>query len=570
MNITIILPAVHVTSNNNSKRQRGNESPQPTTPFPPISITPSPTPFSEGSTYNQDDYKDLIDEYNRELAENHMSKSRAEIVARQAAYDDVEVAKSDSGGGTNTGSGTTSPVVATGGGGSQQPIRSRGGLPGGSSAPCPYCSSSESLKSETSFRSLGKIVSPVGKTSVIVNTMKSYQKNGGSGGKRGRKGSISTTHASPSTDLTTESPSSVDTVNTVIQSKAYDILGELNESENAKGKEKRDKFEIASTLDDSFESIDSGGQEEISNLILNEEEEYKTEIFINETTPPVKSPTPPAAIRRGSVGSEKIKTPSPSTTPSPNGMIQGDRDYAMTSEERNLEFLYEEEEEEEEEPEVEKSLKTFTAGDEDLGENLKDTEILTLDEKAVITEEKEEEKKMTEKIESREQSVSPSPLPSQKISFEEKEMEKPAPLENIVQFEFELPQESSQLGESDSNTEKLISTDTTPVTPPEKESQIDINEDTQQNKENTPSSPVLQEEVEQVPKSEEKLERQASSEVNDLEKVDNDEKEMIPINEESKVESDTEKKVPVTETGNEEVTIIVTQDDMPAANIFER
>ncbi|CAL8077922.1 unnamed protein product [Orchesella dallaii] len=217
MNITIILPAVHVTS----KRHR-DESPQPTTPFPPISITPSPTPFSEASSYNPEDYKDLMEEYNREISDNHvMSKSRAEIVARQAAYDDIEIAASGSTTGTESG------VPAT-----------------PAAAPCPYCSSDS--KSESSVRSFQKKAEKVTTSSASNEERRAV------------------TETSLSTDRT-ESPSSVDTVNTVIQNKAYDVLGELKQSDIA----------VTSTLDDSF---DFDGQEVEEELIK------KEETFITTTT----------------------------------------------------------------------------------------------------------------------------------------------------------------------------------------------------------------------------------------------------------------------------------------------
>lgn len=333
MNITIILPAVHVTS---KRQQRGDDSPQPTTPFPPISITPSPTPFSESSatpTYNSEEYKDLIEEYNREIAENNLSRSRAEIVARQAAYDDVEVTRSDPGPRTKSKRSSTSPKEGT-------------RKAGGGSAPCPYCSSSESLKSEASTRSR-----TVEKAAIVMNTLESRQS---STEKRKR-----TSHTSASTDRTTESPSSVDTVNTVIQSKAYDILGELKHHNSISSK-LQDHFDMTSTLDDSFESIDS-----VQELIIVKDdyqdmddlpEELRSnrngttlQEDYNEMTIHEKTHAAIMTAMSPTFRNVVTRTPSPpSVTPSPPPELPRHHEYILGVEERSLEFLYEEDEDEEE------------------------------------------------------------------------------------------------------------------------------------------------------------------------------------------------------------------------------
>src|SRR5438105_3353632 len=76
MNITIILPAVQVV-------RRESDSPQPTTPFPPVTATPSQSSFSAS------EYQQILEEYNRrfhgEIQE--LSESQADIAARQVAYD---------------------------------------------------------------------------------------------------------------------------------------------------------------------------------------------------------------------------------------------------------------------------------------------------------------------------------------------------------------------------------------------------------------------------------------------------------------------------------------------------
>lgn len=82
MNITIILPAVQVV-----KREL-TTSPQPTTtPFPPVSVTPS----TSGSVTSE--YQEILEEYHHHetthLHHNHLSQSRIDhIAARQAAYDE--------------------------------------------------------------------------------------------------------------------------------------------------------------------------------------------------------------------------------------------------------------------------------------------------------------------------------------------------------------------------------------------------------------------------------------------------------------------------------------------------
>lgn len=307
MNITIILPAVHVTS----KRQR-DDSPQPTTPFPPISITPSPTPFSEMSSYNPDDYKDIIDEYNREVAENHLSKSRAEIVARQAAYDDIQITRSAPG----TLAGTTRGSIAS--------------TPPAPVAPCPYCASTDS-KSETSLRS-------------VADRVVRNNNSGGDPANPSRLDRRSLVETSLSTDRTTESPSSVDTVNTVIQGKAYDVLGEL----------KHDHLDDVNFdhINDSFDSLGNdfkdGLYQEEDELEEAEEEIVKTSEIVTTTSNTENSTT-------------TTTTTTVTTTETTKLAFLTDHDL-MPEGRRNLDFLYEAQEEDDDDDvdnEVDHSFFTY-------------------------------------------------------------------------------------------------------------------------------------------------------------------------------------------------------------------
>lgn len=79
MNITIILPAVQVI-------RRELDSPQPTTPFPPTSATPS---HYAQSPYTTAEFKEILEEHQRHLSGGgNVTQSRSiDIAARQAAYE---------------------------------------------------------------------------------------------------------------------------------------------------------------------------------------------------------------------------------------------------------------------------------------------------------------------------------------------------------------------------------------------------------------------------------------------------------------------------------------------------
>jgi hypothetical protein len=83
MNITIILPAVQIV--------KRDDSPQPTTPFPPVSITPSPSPYNPRTPFSPADFHENFNDhrhyYPQSPSSRELTKSRADLAARQAAYD---------------------------------------------------------------------------------------------------------------------------------------------------------------------------------------------------------------------------------------------------------------------------------------------------------------------------------------------------------------------------------------------------------------------------------------------------------------------------------------------------
>lgn len=539
MNITIILPAVHVT--NNKRQHRGDESPQPTTPFPPISITPSPTPFSETNSYNPEDYKHLIEEYNREIAENQLTRSRAEIVKRQAAYDDIEVAKSDSG--------TTIENESTAAS-SSSPVATKGLV--AASAPCPYCSSSDSIKSGGSSRSL-----PRQKITAVANFRSAKRQTE-------RR---STTHTTPSTDL--ESPSSVDTVNTVIQSKAYDILGELKQKESTLGKD----FDIASTFDDSFESIDSVQEPPAKNDFPDYQELSECDVATTKTTvaegskrstPPLRRTpslaTPSPTLGVGVAGTAS-KSPTPSLSPSPPVVLM-QNDYFIGAEERNLDSLYEEDEEENEE-----GL---------LDEVVPPPDLDTTTDERILSEEKENDTQDTHQPENESYGESMQP---EDVSLEEDipptPQAQPSPEEK--QDEGKTVQTIKTIQNFEEEKEDILkSTEQVSVTEVVESQKFEIEKNDKKEilslvAEESQVQEDIKIEHEEAPKSPEQKVAEAlvNTVVMELvkEKKEQEEQQLGEIG----TDMNVERQVPVTEPkGNGEVQIIVTQDDMPAANMFDR
>jgi len=79
MNITIILPAVQIL--------KRDDSPQPTTPFPPVSITPSPSPYNPMTPFSPSEFQHFSQNHSQNHSARELTKSRADLAARQAAYE---------------------------------------------------------------------------------------------------------------------------------------------------------------------------------------------------------------------------------------------------------------------------------------------------------------------------------------------------------------------------------------------------------------------------------------------------------------------------------------------------